>query len=155
MPEFSTSTATTLSIAQSLLVADKDMGPITAALITEKVNIAASVVAPGNEGSVDKAAAIAELIRRYSQWIGQETGMSDSTDHEAWLGAARKKDWRYWPRYRDMLERKMSVTAVDALDNPPTASWAGWRTLAAWGHGIAAALWSGTSSRARPPTIRA
>ena len=116
MPEFSTSTATTLSIAQSLLVADKDMGPITAALITEKVNIAASVVAPGNEGSVDKAAAIAELIRRYSQWIGQETGMSDSTDHEAWLGAARKKDWRYWPRYRDMLERKMSVTAVDALD---------------------------------------
>ena len=116
MPEFSTSTATTLSIAQSLLVADKDKGPITAALITEKVNIAASVVAPGNEGSVDKAAAIAELIRRYSQWIGQETGMSDSTDHEAWLGAARKKDWRYWPRYRDMLERKMSVTAVDALD---------------------------------------
>ena len=116
MPEFSTSTATTLSIAQSLLVADKDKGPITAALITEKVNIAASVVAPGNEGSVDKAAAIAELIRRYSQWIGQETGMSDSTDHEVWLSAARKKDWRYWPRYRDMLERKMSVTAVDALD---------------------------------------
>lgn len=32
MPEFSTSTATTLSIAQSLLVADKDKGPITAAL---------------------------------------------------------------------------------------------------------------------------
>lgn len=116
MPEFSTSTATALSIAQSLLVADKDMGPITAALITEKVNIAASVVAPSNEASVDKAAAIAELIRRYSQWIGQETGMSDTTDHEAWLISARKKDWRYWPRYRDMLERKMSVTAVDALD---------------------------------------
>jgi hypothetical protein len=116
MPEFSTSTAATVSIAQSLLVADKDNGPITAALITEKVNIAASVVAPGNEGSIDKAAAIAELIRRYSQWIGQETGMSDSTDHEAWLSAARKKHWRYWPRYRDMLERKMSVTAVDALD---------------------------------------
>lgn len=116
MPEFSTSTATALSIAQSLLIADKDMGPITAALITEKVNIAASVVAPGNEASVDKAAAIAELIRRYSQWIGQETGMSDTTDHEAWLISARKKDWRYWPRYRDMLERKMSVTAVDALD---------------------------------------
>ena len=116
MPEFSTSTATALSIAQSLLVADQDKGPITAALITEKVNIAASVVAPGNEGAVDEDAVIAELIRRYSQWIGRDTGMSDTTDHEAWLNAARKKDWRYWPRYRDMLERKMSVTAVDALD---------------------------------------
>lgn len=116
MPEFSTSTATALSIAQSLVVAEKDKGPITPALITEKMNIAASVVAPGNEGSIDKDAAIAELIRRYSQWIGRDTSMSDTTDHEAWLNAARKKDWRYWPRYRDMLERKMSVTAVDALD---------------------------------------
>ena len=116
MPEFSTSTATALSIAQSLLVADQDKGPITAALITEKVAIAASVVAPGNEDSVDKAAAIAELIRRFSLWIGQDTALSDKTGHEAWLNAARKKDWRYWPRYRDMLEHKMSATAVDAVD---------------------------------------
>jgi hypothetical protein len=116
MPEFSTSTATALSIAQSLLVAEKDKGPITAALITEKVVIAALVVAPGNEDSVDKATATAELIRRFSLWIGQDTAISDKTGHEAWLNAARKKDWRYWPRYRDMLERKMSATAVDAVD---------------------------------------
>lgn len=116
MPELSTSTATALSIAQSLLVAEKDKGPITAGLISEKVAIAASVVAPGNEDSVDKAAAVAELIRRFSLWIGQDTALSDTTGHEAWLNTARKKDWRYWPRYRDMLERKMSTTAVDAVD---------------------------------------
>lgn len=116
MPVFSTSTATALSIAQSLLVAEKDKGPITAALITEKVAIATSVVAPGNGDSVDRAAAIAELIRRFSLWIGQDTALSDKTGHEAWLNAARKKDWRYWPRYRDMLEHKMSATAVDAVD---------------------------------------
>lgn len=116
MPEFSTATATVISIAQSLLVAEKDKGPITAALITEKVNVAASVAAPGNEPSVDTGAAVAELIRRFSLWIGQDTALSDSTGHEAWLGAARKKDWRYWPRYRDMLERQMSATAVDAVD---------------------------------------
>jgi hypothetical protein len=116
MPEFSTQTATALSIAQSLLVAEKDQGPITAAKITEKVAIAASVVAPGNEDSIDKAAAVAELIRRFSLWIGQDTTLTDTTGHEAWLSAARKKDWRYWPRYRDMLERKMSATAVDAVD---------------------------------------
>lgn len=116
MPDFSTSTATALSIAQSLLVGEKANGPITAALITEKVAIAASVVAPGNEDSVDKAAAVAELIRRFSLWIGQDTALSDTTGHEAWLNAARKTDWRYWPRYRDMLERRMSATAVDAVD---------------------------------------
>lgn len=116
MPEFSTSTATALSIAQSLLVAEKDKGPITAALITEKMTIAASVVAPGDEGSIDKAAAVAELIRRFSLWIGQDTALSDTTGHEAWLNSARKKDWRYWPRYRDMLERKMSATAVEGVD---------------------------------------
>jgi len=116
MPEFSTATATAVSIAQSLLVAEKDKGPITAALITEKVNIAAAVVAPGNEQSIDTAAAISELIRRFSLWIGQDTAMADITGHEAWLGAARKKDWRYWPRYQDMLERSMSSTAVEAVN---------------------------------------
>lgn len=91
MPNFSTATATAVSIAQSLLLAEKDKGPITANLITEKVNIAAVVVAPGNEHSIDTAAAISELIRRFSLWIGQDTAMADITGHEAWLGAARKK----------------------------------------------------------------
>ncbi|WP_367065912.1 Z1 domain-containing protein [Oryzisolibacter sp. LB2S] len=116
MPEFSTLTATTLNIAQSLLIAEKDKGPITTTLITEKVTLAASVVAPGSEDTIDKAAACAELIRRFSLWIGQDTALSDTTGHEPWLNAARKKSWRYWPRYRDMLDRKMSATAVDAVD---------------------------------------
>lgn len=116
MPEFNAATTTAVSIAQSLLVAEKDKGPITAALITEKVNIAVSVVAPGSTQPIDITAAIAELIRRFSLWIGQDTALSDITGHEAWLGAALKKDWRYWPRYQDMLERKMSSTAVDAVN---------------------------------------
>lgn len=81
MPEFNTQTATALSIAQSLLVAEKDQGPITAAKITEKVAIAASVVAAGNEDSIDKAAAAAELIRRFSLWIGQDTTLTLSLIH--------------------------------------------------------------------------
>jgi hypothetical protein len=116
MPEFNTATTTAVSIAQSLLMAEKDKGPITAALITEKVGIAASVVSPAGEPLIDTAAAIAELIRRFSLWIGQDTALSDITGHEPWLGAARKKDWRYWPRYQDMLERKMSSTAVEAAN---------------------------------------
>lgn len=33
-----------------------------------------------------------------------------------WLNAARKREWRYWQRYREWLERDLSFTAVDALD---------------------------------------
>lgn len=116
MSEFNTATTTVISIAQSLLISEKDKGPVTASLITEKVNIAAGVVTSGNDSPIDHTAAIAELIRRFSLWIGQDTALSDTTGHEAWLGATRKKDWRYWPRYRDMLERQMSTTAVDAVD---------------------------------------
>ena len=78
MAEFSTPTATVVSIAQSLLMAEKENEPITAARITEKVDISASVVAPGNEQTIDKAAVIAELIRRFSLWIGQDTVLSDT-----------------------------------------------------------------------------
>jgi len=99
-----------------LLLTERDKGPITASLINEKVAIAASVVAPGNDDAVDKEAAAAELIRRFSLWIGQDTTLTDQSGHEVWLSAARKKNWRYWSRYRDMLEHKMSATAVDALD---------------------------------------
>jgi hypothetical protein len=65
---------------------------------------------------VDKKAVIAELIRRFSLWIGGATTLSDKTGHKDWLNATRRKDWRYWQRYRDFLESKMSVKAVDALD---------------------------------------
>jgi hypothetical protein len=79
--------------------ADKETGPITPALIAEKVEVAAMVVAPGKAPST-RQAAVAELIRRFSHWIGQDSTLSDNEGHKAWLGAARKKDWRYWQRYQ-------------------------------------------------------
>ena len=116
MAETDTTLASVISIAQSLLIAGKESTPITPALIAEKVDIAAAVVATSNSASFDRTAAISELIRRFSLWIGQDTTLSDSTGHEPWLGAARKKEWRYWPRYQDMLERQMSSLAVEAVD---------------------------------------
>lgn len=116
MAELNGATKTAISIAQSLLMADKDRGSPTAALIAERVAQAASLLGGATDGPVDNNAAAAELIRRFSLWIGQATSLSDATGHEPWLMAARKKDWRYWPRYRDMLERQMSARAVDSLD---------------------------------------
>lgn len=102
-----------ISIAQTLLLQEKDKAPITTALIAEKVSVAAGLVQAGPEhGGV----AIAELVRRFSLWIGQDSTLVDVEGHVPWLVAARKKDWRYWQRYQAWLERKMSATAVDGLD---------------------------------------
>jgi hypothetical protein len=103
-----------VSIAQPLLLIEKDETPITPTLIAEKVDLALGLL-PGTVES-DRQAAIGELIRRFSLWIGQDSTLHDAAGHENWLNASRKKDWRYWARYQGYLERKMSVTAVEALD---------------------------------------
>jgi hypothetical protein len=115
MREFNKATNTVISNAQNLLVAEAAQDP-TAALIELKVRLAASIMPKNDDEPIDVDGAIAELIRRYSIWIGVNSTLSDDSDHEAWLGASRKKDWRYWPRYRDMLERNLPPTAVDALE---------------------------------------
>src|SRR5438132_5414566 len=105
----------TISIAQTLLRKEMEKGePITPALIAEKVALSAALVDAA--GGVDKAAAVAELIRRFSHWIGQDSTMADNEGHLPWLVAGRKRDWRYWLRYQGMLEGRMSAAAVDALD---------------------------------------
>lgn len=104
-----------VSVAQTLLMEDRDKGTVTPALIAEQVDVAAMVVPKA--GEVDRKAVISELIRRFSLWIGKDSTLADNSDHKAWLNAARKKDWRYWQRYQSMLETKMSVTAVDALND--------------------------------------
>lgn len=105
-----------ISIAQTLLLGEKERSPITPALIAEKVDLATGLVAASNPEGIDKQAAIGELIRRFSLWIGQDSTLHDEEGHEPWLVSSRKKDWRYWQRYQSFLERKMSTTAVDALD---------------------------------------
>jgi hypothetical protein len=102
-----------ISIAQTLLLKEKDRGAITPALIAGKVEVAAGLVA--TEGKVDKPAAVGELIRRFSLWIGQDSTLVDDEGHVPWLVASRKKEWRYWQRYQGWLERGMSTTAVDGL----------------------------------------
>jgi hypothetical protein len=115
MPQDETSLQGIISIAQTLLRKEMDKGePISPALIVAKVNVAAPIVDP--EGTADRNAAVAELIRRFSHWIGQDSTMVDNEGHIAWLVAGRKRDWRYWLRYQSMLEKKMSAVAVDALD---------------------------------------
>lgn len=105
-----------VSIAQTLLLQEKDRTKITPTLIAEKVDLAVGIVDTSGGAGFDKQTAIGELIRRFSLWIGKDSTLHDAAGHENWLNASRKKDWRYWQRYQGYLERKMSVTAVEALD---------------------------------------
>lgn len=103
-----------VSIVQTMLASDIESGVATPALIAEKVDFVANNLYPGKD--IDRNEAVAELIRRFSLWIGGATMLADKTGHKDWLNASRRKDWRYWQRYRDFLESRMSIKAVDALD---------------------------------------
>lgn len=104
-----------VKLVQELLVDEDDRSAVTPALISEKIDLVLTMRPRWGEG-LDREAVTDELIRRFSLWIGEDTALKNDAGHEAWLVAARKRDWRYWQRYREWLERKLSYKAVEALD---------------------------------------
>ncbi len=105
-----------VSIAQTLLRDEPDESKRSPALIAEKVAIASSLFGEATKSQIDQAAAVAELIRRFSHWIGSDGTLRDNKDHLDWLDATRKKDWRYWHRLQRYMERTLAVDVVDAID---------------------------------------
>lgn len=104
-----------VKMVQSLLMAEDDKLAITPELIRQKIELILSINPKWRqECSIEEA--VGELIRRNSLWIGESVMLADATDHEPWLVAQRKQDWRYWQRYRELLEKDLSWKAVDALD---------------------------------------
>lgn len=104
-----------LSIAQTLIRSDKEKA--TPALIAEKVKIAVALYTGQSAEPLDQDAMVAELIRRFSHWIGKISTLQDDVGHVPWLVAARKKDWRYWQRYRTYMERKLADDVVENLND--------------------------------------
>ena len=104
-----------VKFVQELLLDEADRAAVTPALINEKIDLVLAINPKWRDG-LDRQAVVDELIRRFSLWIGQDARLQDNEGHQDWLTAARKEDWRYWQRYREWLERKLSSRAVDALD---------------------------------------
>jgi hypothetical protein len=104
-----------VKLAQELLLEEEGRSSITPALIVEKIEEVLSKF-PRWGGGVDRERVADELIQRFSLWVGQDTTLQNNEGHKAWLYPARKQDWRYWQRYREWLEGKLSWKAVDALD---------------------------------------
>ena len=104
-----------VKIVQELLIDEEDKSAITTELISDKINLVLKMNPKWGDG-LDRDSVIDELIRRFSLWIGQDSTLKSDAGHEAWLVASRKRDWRYWQRYRDWLERDLSFKAVEGLD---------------------------------------
>ena len=68
-------------------------------------------------GDIDRDRVLRELEARNSTWIGRWKDIVDNRDHEDWLTAERKQDWRYWQRYREYLEKDLPQDSVDSLDD--------------------------------------
>ena len=103
-----------IKLAQELLLEDADTSPVTPALIGEKIDLVASLNPSWRNH--DRESVTDELIRRFSLWIGQDATLRNSEGHREWLTHAQKRDWRYWQRYRELLERTLSPMAVEGLD---------------------------------------
>jgi hypothetical protein len=104
-----------IKIVQELLLDEEDRSAITTSLISDKIDLVLRMNPRWGEG-LNRKAVTDELIRRFSLWIGQDTILKNDTGHKAWLVASRKQNWRYWQRYREWLELKMSFKAVEGLD---------------------------------------
>jgi hypothetical protein len=108
-----------VKFTQDLLLED-DPETISPALIGKRVDEMTNIM-PRYAGTFDRGAAIAELVRRFSLWVGADTTLSSEAGHVPWLDAARKDDWRYWNRYSEHLDGKMSWAAVRAVDRSTDA----------------------------------
>lgn len=104
-----------IKFVQELLLDEPDRSAITPTLIAARIDMVVAMKPSWGE-SLDRDAVTDELIRRFSLWIGQDTTLKSDAGHAPWLNALRKRDWRYWQRYREWLERKLSWKAVEALD---------------------------------------
>ncbi|RYD77236.1 MAG: endonuclease, partial [Verrucomicrobiaceae bacterium] len=66
---------------------------------------------------VDREPLIAKLEAHFNVWIG-EAQILTSKDHRPWLsGYADQINWRYWNRYRKLLERSLPLESVKSLDS--------------------------------------
>jgi len=104
-----------IKFVQELILDEGDKAAITPAMINEKIDMVLAMK-PTWRDHLDRTAVTDELIRRFSLWIGRDATLENNEGHKDWLTAERKQDWRYWQRYREWLERKLSIKAVESLD---------------------------------------
>lgn len=104
-----------IKFVQEMLLDQADRSSITPALIERQIEELLKMKPSWGEG-VDRGEVVDELIRRFSIWIGDDTTLVSDVGHVPWLTANRKEEWRYWQRYREWLERRLSFLAIEGLN---------------------------------------
>ena len=104
-----------VKFVQEMLTDEKDKSAITPQLISHKIDMVLKIM-PGKGEGLDRESVTEELIRRFSVWVGDDSSLVDLNGHEPWLTSERKKDWRYWQRYREWQELKLPLSAMESLD---------------------------------------
>lgn len=109
-----------IKIVQELLVAQNTDAEVTPGMIGEMID-RVLLLNPAWGSGLDRDAVTDELIRRFSVWVGQDATLVDNTDHVPWLTPDRKRDWRYWQRYREWQENKLPWSAVESMEKSTDA----------------------------------
>jgi len=104
-----------VKFVQEMLADEKDKSAITPQVISQKIDMVLKIM-PNKAYGLDRDSVTEELIRRFSVWVGDDSSLVDLTGHEPWLTSERKKDWRYWQRYREWQELKLPLSAMESLD---------------------------------------
>jgi hypothetical protein len=104
-----------ISIAQILLRDEPEDTTRSPSAILDKVQLAALSLR-ATPDSYDESEAVAELVRRFSHWVPNDSALDDSTGHKDWFQPSMKKNWRYWQRLQRYLERNLAINVVEALD---------------------------------------
>lgn len=104
-----------LGLAQVLIGGKIENGTLSRETIAEVVDQVLSLNPTWRE-SVDSDHLIRDLETRFNVWIGRETTLEGDDNHVRWLDAERAQGWRYWPRYRQHLERSWAPSSIDSLD---------------------------------------
>lgn len=115
MSENSVNTQRVIKFVQELILDEPDLSAITPAVIATQIDTVLAMKPDWGNG-LDREYVTDELIRRFSLWIGKDTTLKSDEGHVAWLRSDRKRDWRYWQRYREWAESKLSWSAAEALD---------------------------------------
>ena len=100
-----------INVVQSLPKTDG----ITREDVISKVRLACSL-SPEWQAQANEEAIVEEILRRAKAWIGEDVSLVNTEGHEPWLTHERKKEWRYWQRYRQYQEQKLSWNIVEGLD---------------------------------------
>ncbi|KPY32563.1 hypothetical protein ALO52_200152 [Pseudomonas syringae pv. primulae] len=104
-----------VKFVQEILAGEKDKSAITPKLIAGKIDMVLTLMPHWGVG-LDRSEVIDELIRRFSIWVGDDSSLVDTAGHVPWLTSERKADWRYWRRYREWQEQKLSWEIAEKLD---------------------------------------